>query len=74
MRVRDRYQYDPVFRNLVTYMLVLIEEAKTTPTEIREAAMLAQIIYEETHVRSHLVVDNVTPTEIDMLDKIRRQR
>lgn len=73
MTVRERYQKDPVFRRLVEYMTVLVEDARVTPTEIREAAMLAQIIYEERHVRTHLVLDTQTRQELDNLDAIRRR-
>lgn len=47
MFVRDRYLNDPMFHTLVDTMCAAIERAEFTPTEIREAAMLAQIIYEE---------------------------
>lgn len=43
----ERYQNDPVFAQMVDVMRCWIEQLKTTPTEVREAAMLAQILYEE---------------------------
>jgi hypothetical protein len=45
--VRDRYLTDAVFHQLVDTLHALISQAEFTPTEIREAAMLAQILYEE---------------------------
>lgn len=51
MTVKERYQQDPYFHQLVKMLRNCIEQAQFTPTEIREAAMLAQILYEETHVR-----------------------
>ena len=51
MLIRERYHNDPNFNRLVDMMRSAIESAEFTPTEIREAAMLAQIMYEETHVR-----------------------
>lgn len=51
MSPRDRYQRDPMFTHLVDSFYIAIEAAQYTPTEIREAAMLAQIIYEEKHIR-----------------------
>lgn len=51
----ERYQNDPVFRNLVMSFMVAIENADFTPSEIREAAMFAQILYEETHIRPILL-------------------
>lgn len=49
--VSDRYQNDSSFKTLVDLLLYNIREARYTPTEIREAAMFAQIIYEETTIR-----------------------
>lgn len=49
--IRHRYETDAQFHKLVDMMLAVIEQAQFTPTEIREAAMLAQIIYESTHIR-----------------------
>lgn len=48
---RERYLTDPAFHRLVDVLLSAIQGAVYTPTEIREAAMLAQIIYEERSVR-----------------------
>jgi hypothetical protein len=52
--VVERYQTDPAFRMLVDSMTACIEQAQFTPSEIREAAMLAQIRFEETHIRPHI--------------------
>lgn len=49
--VWKRYERDPAFRNIVQMMMACIERAQFTPTEIREAAMLAQIIYEDRNPR-----------------------
>lgn len=51
MSIWERYQSDPAFRGLVDQMQVAIERAEFTPTEIREAAMLAQIMFEDKHPR-----------------------
>lgn len=50
-----RYRDDPVFRRLVEMFSVALETGDCTPTEIREAAMFAQILYEETHIRPILL-------------------
>jgi len=42
-------------------LYIAIERADFTPTEIREAAMLAQIKYEELHIRP-LIVEAGWPT------------
>lgn len=52
----DRYLEDAHFRQLVDALYGAIEQAQFTPTEIREAAMLAQIKFEELHIR-RLVLD-----------------
>jgi hypothetical protein len=41
---------DPSFHALVQIMVAHIEAGKFTPTEMREAALLAHIIYQENHV------------------------
>ncbi len=47
MKMHERYMNDPKFHALVDMMLSVIMNGEFTPTEIREAAMLAQIRYEE---------------------------
>lgn len=63
MDMRDRYTYDATFRNLVDTIRIMIENGNFTPTEIREAAMLAQIMYEERHIK---------PITLDSIDEIRK--
>ena len=53
----DRYHTDQAFRTLVDTLRQQVIEARFTPTEIREAAMLAQILYEEQHLRPILLDD-----------------
>ena len=55
MLATDRYKNDPMFRALVDNLRHQIMEARYTPTEIREAAMLAQIMYEEMTLRPLLL-------------------
>jgi len=45
--IRDRYLTDATFHAVVTSMRALISGAQLTPSEVREAAMLACIIEEE---------------------------
>lgn len=47
----DRYQNDPLFHRLVDVMLHELETAQVTPTEVREAAMVAQMLFESRHAR-----------------------
>lgn len=51
----ERYRSDVMFRTIVDQLYILIEQAQYTPTEIREAVMLAQIKYEELHVRPLII-------------------
>ena len=44
---RERYMSDPAFAALVNTIIATIKQGDFTPTEIREAALLAHIIYEE---------------------------
>lgn len=54
MSPTERYQSDPVFTRLVQVILYLLEEDKSsqfTPTEVREAANYACVLYEQRHVK-----------------------
>lgn len=44
---RNRYHRDPMFRQLVDTLYLQIEHANYTPTELREAAILAAIMHAE---------------------------
>lgn len=46
----DRYMGDVVFKTLVDAMYGIIRRGEMTPTEVREAAMLAATMYETRHV------------------------
>lgn len=53
-RPEDRYRNDPVFKSLVDVLSCMLENnamRNWTPTELREAVMLAACRYEMTHVR-----------------------
>lgn len=54
MTPNERYKYDPLFKALVDMLHFHIKEARYTPTEIREAAMLAQIHYESYSIKSFI--------------------
>jgi hypothetical protein len=51
VKMMERYNNDPLFRTFVDTMVAAIERGQTTPCEVREAAMLAQIIYEDRNPR-----------------------
>lgn len=49
MSPQERYERDPMFKQMVDIMESVIAQAGMTPTEIREAAVLACIHYEMRH-------------------------
>ena len=62
LTLQDRLLHDSKFRCLVDVLYAAIERADFTPTEIREAAMLAQMRYEDCRLRRILVLRD-TPCE-----------
>ena len=54
--VRQRYYSEPIFRTLVDVMVAHINDCKFTPSEIRDAAILASIIYAEMNTYSLPIV------------------
>ena len=49
----EKYMNDPEYRNLVCTLEQLIDQARFTPSELREACILACINYEMRHVRDY---------------------
>lgn len=49
---RDKYLNDPQFRSLVDMMENYIHNVHFTPSEMREAAVMASINYEMRHIRN----------------------
>jgi hypothetical protein len=49
---REKYMNDPEYNALVTTLESFIERAQFSPSELREAAVLACINYEMRHVRN----------------------
>jgi hypothetical protein len=58
----DRYQKDPQFKTLVDLIRCELEQSHFTPTELREAVMLAACLYEYQHVRPVIFSENVLRT------------
>ena len=50
MDSRQKYLNDPVFRNIVDVMHHQLEHSYVTPSELREAALLAAIRYESCRI------------------------
>ena len=55
----ERYQCDPWFHKLVNMLTHFIIEAKFTPSELREAAILAAIHYELSTTRRSMIKPSV---------------
>ena len=51
MTVRERYQSDPMFHAIVDMLLQELQRSQFTPTELREAVILAATIHESQTVR-----------------------
>jgi hypothetical protein len=67
MSPKDRYRNDPVFRNLVDVMQSLLEDnacRQYTPTELREAVMLAASMYECRNIQPILIQDGEISYEL----------
>ena len=65
---RERYNNDPVYRRLVDILTMLIYDCQCTPSEVREAAVLACIKYEEIHIRrSPFEVDEKLSTALETI-------
>lgn len=60
----DRYLNDPIFRRIVDLLYVSITDYDYTPTELREAAMMAAEKYEYLHVRPMMFGPKITYEKI----------
>jgi hypothetical protein len=69
--MRERYNNDPHFRVLVDMMVGHIHEVNYTPSEMREAAMLASIIYEDIMIYEEHNVSQMRIIEPDVEDALR---
>jgi hypothetical protein len=52
---RSRYDRDPQFRQLVALLYAMIDDSEFTPTELREAVILAAMRWEMSHTRPLLL-------------------
>lgn len=52
---KEKYMYDPEYHHLVCTLEGLIEQARFTPSELREACVLASINYEMRHIRENQI-------------------
>jgi len=65
MTPQERYDRDPQFRTLVDMLTHQIIECRYSPTELREAAILAAIRYETIHARPTFLVEGEILTRVD---------
>lgn len=70
---KEKYMNDPEYHNLVCTLESLIEQARFTPSELREACILACINYEMRHIREYLIDPHVL-NALDTLDRFTSQR
>jgi len=68
LTARERYQTDAHFQALVNMMVEHIKRHNYTPSEMREASILASIIYEEQNIYQFAIID---PTVENALRVIR---
>lgn len=57
---KEKYMNDPEFHHLVSMLESLIERARFTPSELREACVLASINYEMRHIRERQIDPRVS--------------
>lgn len=56
---KEKYMNDPEYNHLVKTLEQMIEQARFTPSELREAVILACINYEMRHVREMQIAPRV---------------
>jgi len=70
---REKYMNDPEYHSLVNAMEHFIERANFTPSEMREAVVLACINYEMRHVRER-TIDPKAAEAFRILDEFTTRR
>lgn len=66
---QERYQYDPQFHALVDMLAAFIHKADFTPSEVREAAMLACIKIEMENLHYRHVIPKEAETAMQVLER-----
>lgn len=54
---REKYLNDPSYANLVNTLVGFINDCHYTPSEIREASILASILYEENRINKTCIIE-----------------
>jgi hypothetical protein len=74
---KEKYLNDPQYHHLVITLENLIESAQFTPSELREACILASINYEMRHIRSITItpdLKNAFRVMEDFIDNPKRRK
>jgi len=74
---REKYMNDPAYHNLVQQLEYMIDQAHFTPSELREACVLASINYEMRHIRDQHIdpkLENALMVLDDFASKTRNRR
>ena len=64
----EKYANDPSYRQLVDMLTALIDQAKYTPSEIREACMLACILHEQYRRMRPVVISAEAARAMEVLE------
>ncbi len=67
MTPKDKYRNDVYYHNLVDVMISYIQKCNYTPSELREAALLASIIYEEQRMPKRMLIPSNVEDAINIL-------
>ena len=70
---REKYMNDPEYHRLVTTLEQFIERAYFTPSELREACVLASINYERKHIRNY-EIDPKLEYALNILDEFANKK
>ena len=70
---KEKYLNDPEYHHLVLTLEQLIETARFTPSELREACIFASINYEMRHVRD-MRIDSRVEGAMQILDEFITKR
>ena len=67
---REKYQNDPTYATLVNILVSYIDTCQFTPSELREASILASIIHEENKSYHTTFIKKDDTEVIESLNKI----
>jgi hypothetical protein len=62
-KAHEAYQHDPFYRQAVDCMMNMIVQLHASPSEVREMATFACILFEETNARPKYIMDKLERKE-----------